>query len=113
MKVYSVYDKKSCSYGPLFEVQHDAIAIREFGNAISQERSPLRQYPDDFELHVVAEKALEFPVPVEQRDVESRFIPSPVVGLVPVCVITARAWLDSQPKPAAGMQQLSLLPEGN
>jgi hypothetical protein len=103
VKIYSVYDKKSCSYGPLFEVQHDAIAVREFGNAISQERSPLRQYPDDFELHVVGEKASEFPHPSWQEQ-------GPIVCYVPSMIISARAWLDSQPKPA-GLQQLSLLPE--
>lgn len=61
MKLYAVYDNKSKSYGPIFEVGHDAVAIREFGSAISVERSPFAKYPDDFELHVIGEKAAEFP----------------------------------------------------
>lgn len=106
-KIYSVYDKKSSSYGPLFEVGHDAIAVREFGNAIVQPRSPLAQYPDDFELHVIGEKVSEFPVPMHPDAVMS---PTPIIAWVPTSIISARTWLDSQPKTAGG-QQLSLMPE--
>lgn len=110
MKLYSVYDNKSKSYGPIFEVAHDTVAIREFGNAVAQERSPLAQYPDDFELHVVGEKAPEFPVP-QDDDPFFSWHGSPLRGMVPVLIITARAWLDAQPR-KSGIEQLSLLKEG-
>lgn len=100
MKLYSVYDNKSKSYGPIFGVAHDAVAIREFGSALSQERSPLAKYPDDYELHLLGQMVDEFP---------ADGVSTPIVATVPVCVITARAWVDAQP--GAGIQKLSIAKE--
>lgn len=99
MKIFAIYDNKSKSYGPVFECAHDAVAIRELGAAIMQERSSLARYPDDFELHVLAEKASEFP--------KEGFV-TPIHSLVPAVVITVRAWLDAQPKADAGQLPLKL-----
>lgn len=90
-RVYSVYDVKARAYGPVFGVGHDAVAIREFGAAISQNGSTLGSYPNDFELHCVG----SFSDPDECGSGEM-----PIVGFVPMIVITARQWLDSQPKEA-------------
>lgn len=93
-KIYSIFDRKSTSYGPLFCVPHDAIAVRELGAAMRQERSSLAVYPDDFELHCVGEFHDEV------------VVGTPVVGTSPVVVMTCRQWLDAQPK--ARMEQIPL-----
>lgn len=96
--VYSVYDNKSKSYGPLFAVGHDAVATREFGAVMSQPDCPFVKYPDDFELHRLGEFN------------DAGFAPDemPLMGYQDTrVVITARQWLDAQPKKPES--QLSLL----
>lgn len=95
-KMFSIYDRKSGSYGPLFCVPHDAIAIRELGAAMQQERSTLAQYPDDFELHCLG----------EFYDVEEGV--ARIVATTPSVVMTCRQWLDAQPK---RMEPLNLVKE--
>ena len=90
MKIYAIYDKKSESHGPLFECPHDAVAIRELGAAVAQERSTLARYPDDFELHYLGDKAANWTA--------SELAPIP--PCVPEVVISVRAWIDAQPKEA-------------
>lgn len=91
-KLFAIYDVKSESYGPVFGVPHDAVAIREFGAALSNEQSPLAKYPDDFELHCVGEFV---------DDMGRRFV-RPEGDAHPDdnarVVITARQWIDAQPK---------------
>jgi len=83
-KMYSVYDNKAKSYGPVFSVAHDAVAIREFGSACQAESSPFSKYPDDFELHVIG-------AIYEGDEIEN----TPFVGWLPVTIITARSYLSA------------------
>ena len=86
MKIlYSIFDNKSKSYGPVFSVPHDAVATREFGGAVSNEQSALSKYPDDFELHALG-------VFHDDGNGEEH----PVVGQGVRVVITARQWVDAQ-----------------
>lgn len=86
-RLYAIFDKKAKSYGPIFGVPHDAVAIREFGAAVESPNSVLAKYPEDFELHVVG----------------SFFDDSvmPVVGFEPTVVITASAYVASQVRESA------------
>lgn len=86
-QLYAMYDVKARSYGPIFSVGHDAVAVREFGAACGAQGSVLFSYPDDFELHRVG-----------SFDDDGEEVSMPVMGCVTTVVISARQWMDAQPK---------------
>lgn len=96
-KIFAVYDKKAESYGPLMALPHEAVAIREFENAVQQEDSPLRNYPDDFELHCIGSMP------------EYGVGETPIKACQPVVVLTASAVVAM--RAPRGGEQLSLIKE--
>lgn len=76
--LYSVWDRKAKAYGPVMAYQHEAQAVRDFGQACADPQSMLSKYPDDFELHRIADVA-------DEEEFQ------PVVGCRPECVVTAQA----------------------
>lgn len=91
MKLYSVLDVKAQQYGPIMALHHDAVAIREFAAAIDQPNSMISQYPQDFELHCVG----TFEAEVKSVALSAAEL-LPVVGCVPVVVVTATALVASR-----------------
>lgn len=97
--LYSMYDIKSDSYGPIFALGHDAVAVREFTAAVMSENSQIGKYPDDFELHVLGEfydDDKQIGVDVNGEDV---ILVGRVEGIKPRTVITARQVLDMHRSP--------------
>lgn len=118
-RLYAVYDSASDSYGPIFGCPHDSIAVREFAAAMQQERSVFAQYPDAFALYFLGvffdvEPHVQRVLPlVEDGGMTNVVVPAespeiPCVGEKPKLVISARQWLDAQPRQA---EQLSLVKE--
>lgn len=89
-KLYSVFDSKAQSYGPIFGVPNDVVATREFVAVVVAKDSVINKYPDDFELHCVGEF-------LDPDEVVPEIAKTPVVGFVPAMVISARQVLDAQP----------------
>lgn len=100
-RLYSIFDNKSKTYGPIFGVPHDAVAVREFGGAVLNEQSGISRYPDDFELHRIGEfRDVEGPVDLVYSAEQAVSIVSVVEPADVVVIITARQFLDSQTKGA-------------
>jgi hypothetical protein len=56
MKVYSIYDKKALTYGPLMCFPQDVMAIRAVSLEVQNNpKSPIGAYPHDFCLLCVGE----------------------------------------------------------
>lgn len=55
LKLYSVYDEKASCYGNPFSSVSDGVAMREFGDAVSNtsNRNPLNEHASDFVLYAV------------------------------------------------------------
>lgn len=53
-KIYSIYDMKSESYGPLMAYPTDGVAIREF-EQIATSEGIIKKFPDDYSLHHLGE----------------------------------------------------------
>jgi len=51
MKLYSIYDTKSESFGPLLEMHNDGVAIREMTETVNQGNGMLSLHPQDFHLY--------------------------------------------------------------
>lgn len=50
MKIYSIFDKKAMTYGPLMCFPQDVMAIRAIEMEISHHDSVMSSYPYDFVL---------------------------------------------------------------
>lgn len=48
MQLYSVYDKKALTYGPVMSFPMDVIAIRAIEMDINSQKSVMSSYPNDF-----------------------------------------------------------------
>ena len=52
--IYAIYDKKSKHYDTPFFAWSDIFAKRRFCLMADSEKSPLKKWPEDFELHQLA-----------------------------------------------------------
>ncbi|WNK12673.1 MAG: nonstructural protein [Microvirus sp.] len=50
LKVYSIRDIKSEGYGSLFTLLSEGLALRSFGEAALDPKTPFSRYPHDFQL---------------------------------------------------------------
>lgn len=48
--IYSVYDRKTQYYLPIFAMRSDADAIRSFADVVSHSETPISKYPADYDL---------------------------------------------------------------
>lgn len=55
MFCYSIYDRKANCYNTPFFSQTDGVAVRNFQDLVSDTRSTVYRYPDDFSLYKVGE----------------------------------------------------------
>lgn len=55
MFCYSIYDRKANCYNIPFFAQTDGVAVRNFQDLVSDSRSTVYRYPDDFSLYKVGE----------------------------------------------------------
>lgn len=54
-KIYTVKDKKSDSYGQIFTMKTDGLAIRVMQNAVDNPNSEIAKYREEFSLYCVGE----------------------------------------------------------
>lgn len=107
MKLYALHDKKSRSLSSFHAAKSDAVASRDFAQAVVEPKSLLGKYPEDFEL--VALAVLE-----EELDAESDHMGGRVEEIQPYAVVlTAKQVMDLQPKvgQSSDPAQLALLKE--
>lgn len=50
MRLYALHDKKACSFSAFHVERSDAVASRQFAEAVLAKDSPFAKYPEDFEL---------------------------------------------------------------
>lgn len=50
MRIYSLFDKKSLSYGPVMSFPNDVTAIRAIEMEMKNSKSVVSNYPTDFAL---------------------------------------------------------------
>lgn len=50
VNLYSIYDRKSNTYSNIFSSLNDAVAIRQFTQAVNDSNSIMSVYPNDFVL---------------------------------------------------------------
>lgn len=68
--LYSVYDEKIMSYGPVICMDNEVNAIRAFSSVANDKSSDIGRFPDDFRLYQVGTFDSEagvidrFPIPV-------------------------------------------------
>lgn len=55
MKIYSIFDKKANTYGPVMCFPSDVIAIRAIEMELMSDKSVMSNYPHDFCLMLVGE----------------------------------------------------------
>lgn len=55
MKLFSVFDKKAGTYGPVITQANQVIAIRFFERVAKDKESTIFLYPSDFCLHYLGE----------------------------------------------------------
>lgn len=55
MILVSVYDKKACEFAPVFCVNNNVVAVRNFETTVKQGNNNLSDYPEDFSLVKVGE----------------------------------------------------------
>ena len=53
LEIYAIYDKKSEAYDTPFFAHNEIFAKRRYILMAEEDRSPLRMWPNDFELHRV------------------------------------------------------------
>lgn len=49
-KLYAVYDKKAQSEMNIFEMPNDLVAMRDFAQACTNDKSMITKYPEDYAL---------------------------------------------------------------
>lgn len=101
MKLYALYDRKADAYSNYVAEKSDAVATRQFAEAVTQPNSILGKYADDFEL---VDLCFLPETSEETKDSGDR------VPFEHRVVVTARQVMDLQQK-AAPDGQLSLLKE--
>lgn len=107
MRLFAVHDKKAKAFVSFHVVKSNAVASRDFAQAVLEPKSLLAKYAEDFELVVLAD------VDDEYRDApRSSFHHQQVMGCFEV-VISAQQVLDLQPKAGATVDpaQLQLMGE--
>ena len=55
IRVYSLYDKKTCVYGRPFFAHNDGHALRLMGDEVANADSVIGKHADDFSLHWIGE----------------------------------------------------------
>jgi len=55
MKLFAIYDSKAKAYMNIVQEEHHVNAIRQFDRVVNESNSQLALYPDDFELHELAD----------------------------------------------------------
>lgn len=48
--IYSIYDRKTQYYLPVFAMRADADAIRQFAEIVTSSDTPISKYPADYDL---------------------------------------------------------------
>lgn len=66
MKLYALHDKKSGHLSAFHVEKSDAVASRNFAEAVKQKDSVFSKYPDDFELVALAEVREVYEVPLDE-----------------------------------------------
>lgn len=84
--LYAVYDKKADAFGPVMSYAHDAVAVRDFGQACLDANSSIHRYPADFQLECIG----------GYEDTKVSATAEPVVGCARRVVITADGFLAAQ-----------------
>lgn len=80
--IFSVYDKKSMTYGPVTAVQNKIIALRDFEQAVLNGGNLLAQYPHDFclvnlgTLDIESGKLTSFEMPIIELEAASIIKPA-------------------------------------
>lgn len=54
-KLFAIKDLKAQYYLKLIEADHEAVVVRSIQQDVQNEKSPLRQFPQDFELFKLGE----------------------------------------------------------
>lgn len=101
MKLYALHDKKACQFSNFHVERSDAVASRNFAEAVKMKDSVLGKYPEDFELVSVCDVHDCYP--------EGDLLTHVTVGMVEHQVIVTAAQVIAVLPPADG--QLSLLKE--
>lgn len=52
-EIFTIYDKVSKSFGPLFTAANPAVAVRQLRDVISDPNSSIARYPDDYCLYSI------------------------------------------------------------
>ncbi|QCS37083.1 nonstructural protein [Tortoise microvirus 50] len=55
MKVFSIYDKKACTFSPSFTCSHAAEAARSFADLCNDPKTTIFKFSSDFALYELAE----------------------------------------------------------
>ncbi len=93
LKVFAIFDLKAACYTPPMVFPHSSMAIRSFGDIVSQKDTPVGLHPEDYALHELGTfdncsglfVALNVPHPISNAldfviDHSSDSIMSPPVG---------------------------------
>lgn len=106
MKLYALHDVKAQSFTAFHVVKSDAVATRDFAQAVLEPKSMIGKYPQDFQLVCLASIA------DADAGARSEYDDQFVQGEFRV-VVTAQQVLDLQPKAGAASDpaQLALLKE--
>lgn len=102
MKLYALYDVKADAYSNFVAEKSDAVATRQFAEAVTQPNSVLGKYADDFELVRIVDLPESI---VELRQLDSELAFDHIV------VVTARQVMDLEVKASPDSAQLSLIKE--
>lgn len=102
MKLYAVFDLKAGALSSFHVLKSDAVASRDFAQAVLEPKSLFGKYPEDFALVCLA---------VVQDDVRGDGMQVHTVAME--TVVTAKQVVDLQPKAGATADpaQLALLKE--
>lgn len=92
--IFSVWDRKAQSFGPVFDRPHEASAMRDFSQAVLDPQLQLGKYPDDFCLMEIAK--FDDDGSVEGAHPDAVRVPFPCHGIVPRIVLEAAAVLALQ-----------------
>lgn len=55
LKIFSLFDKKSAHFGKPIIAPHHAPLIREFSEAVNDDKSTFSKFPSDFDLYEIGD----------------------------------------------------------